>query len=994
MAKKGGASGRGPTGAKRGLWRTISESIRNKLLVSLLALSLIPLVILGIITYLITSDALMENAFDALRTAQTNKAVAVGNHFDGRRSDMTALVETADALRAKAFNRLTAIRELKRNLVESYFFERIKNLQVLTETPLLAEAVRAFGRVAGAVGGPSWQEVEQAYGPFLVNFNETYGYYDTYLVSGDGRVLYSVGQAEDLGENLTQGDLAESPAARAFQRGREGAVFEDFDFYAPAEGEAAAFIAAPVRRGADLLGVVMAQISVDGIDFIMQGPATLGTGVETYMVGPDGLFRSNSIYITERTIINPAFQVETPGIRQALEGQGGQGVAVNYLGEYVLSSRTPVRILGRQWALVSEMSITDAFVPRREEGEADFFTRYKEEYGYGDLGLVNPDGFLFYTVEKGPDYRTNLLAGPYSDTNLGRLVRRVMETRSFGMSPFERYEPDDNQPAAFFALPLVNQDRVELVVVTRLSVALIDAVMQERAGLGETGESYLVGPDGLWRSNSRLVEAGTVLNPEFQMAADTARSMTRSSGTAVAENLEGRKVLRSWSPLEISPGTEGAPGIRWAVVSEVGYDAVREPIRDLALISAGLLLAVAVLVVLAAFWLSRGLTTQVRHINTLFEEIGTGNFQARTPVTARDELGRMAASLNAMLDNTLALIQSSEERDSMQSSIMRLLEEISGLAEGDLTVRAEVTEDFTGAIADSFNDMAEQLGEVVRNVKSVTFQVSATSQEVSAATEELADTSQRQAAQVDSAIGAINAMAGAIRQVAENAGRSAEVSERSTANAREGAEAVRRTNAAMASIREHVQETARAIKRLGESSQEVGNIVQLINDIADRTSILALNASIQAAMAGESGRGFAVVAEEVQRLAERSTSATKQIDTLIKNIQGEIGEAGSSMEESIQRVVEGSKLADDAYGQLQEIENVATQLAELIQSISTTSRQQARTSQEIAQTMASVGEISARTSEASRETAVSIRDLAEISDRLNESVSVFKLEEK
>jgi twitching motility protein PilJ len=346
-----------------------------------------------------------------------------------------------------------------------------------------------------------------------------------------------------------------------------------------------------------------------------------------------------------------------------------------------------------------------------------------------------------------------------------------------------------------------------------------------------------------------------------------------------------------------------------------------------------------------------------------------------------------------MLDRLLNLVQSSAERDSIQKSIMSLLDEISGLAEGDLTARAEVTEDFTGAIADSFNEMAEQLSEVVKNVKDVTLQVISTSQDVSRSTENLAETSEMQAVQVGETIEAINDMSKSIQQVAENAGRSAGVSEQSTSHAKEGAEAVRRTNAAMETIREHVQETARAIKRLGESSQEIGNIVQLINDIADRTSILALNASIQAAMAGDAGRGFAVVAEEVQRLAERSTNATKQIDTLIKNIQAEINEAGSSMEESIQRVVEGSRLADGARNKLQEIETVSTQLGELIQSISMASKQQAQASEEIAKTMEEVGEISSQTSAASRQTAVSMKSLAQMSSQLNESVSVFRLAE-
>ncbi len=406
-----------------------------------------------------------------------------------------------------------------------------------------------------------------------------------------------------------------------------------------------------------------------------------------------------------------------------------------------------------------------------------------------------------------------------------------------------------------------------------------------------------------------------------------------------------------------------------------------------------LISTVMMMLIIAVIWMvtDRTVVRPIQKIISVFSEINEGHFNARAEPLPNDELGQLSKSLNAMLDNTLKLIQSGEEKKAMQASVMHLLEEISGLAEGDLTARAEVSEDLTGAIADAFNEMAEQLSRVVRNVKEVTLQVSATAHQVSTSTENLAETSEIQAVQVSDAIAAINEMSTSIQQVAENAAQSAAVSERATKNAREGAEAVRDTNKAMESIREHVQETARAIKRLGESSQEVGNIVQLINDIADRTSILALNASIQAAMAGDAGRGFAVVAEEVQRLAERSTNATKQIDTLIKNIQAEIHEAGISMEESIQRVVEGSKLADGARSKLQQIETVSIQLSELIQSISMASKQQARASENIAKTMEEVGEISSQTSAASRETAVAMKNLAKMSDQLNESVAIFRL---
>jgi methyl-accepting chemotaxis protein len=445
-------------------------------------------------------------------------------------------------------------------------------------------------------------------------------------------------------------------------------------------------------------------------------------------------------------------------------------------------------------------------------------------------------------------------------------------------------------------------------------------------------------------------------------------------------------VLCAFSPIPESGGL---------VITDAHRAELLKPVSKFSLLRiAGITVIMFLLIILViGFVANRAVVLPLLNMMNVFGEIGKGNFKARADVMHDDELGKMSESLNGMLDKTLNLIQSSEERDSMQGSIMNLLEEISGLAEGDLTARAEVPEDFTGAIAESFNDMAEQLSEVVKNVKDVTLQVIATSQEVTRSTENLAETSEMQAVQVRDAIDAINDMSASIQQVAENAGRSAGVSEQSKLHAKEGAEAVRTTNRAMESIREHAQETARAIKRLGESSQEVGNIVQLINDIADRTSILALNASIQAAMAGDAGRGFAVVAEEVQRLAERSTNATKQIATLIKNIQQEINEAGASMEESIQRVVEGSKLADGARRKLQEIETVSTQLGDLIQSISMASKQQAKASEEIAKTMEEVGEISAQTSTASRQTALSMKNLAQMSSQLNESVSVFRLSE-
>jgi twitching motility protein PilJ len=368
-----------------------------------------------------------------------------------------------------------------------------------------------------------------------------------------------------------------------------------------------------------------------------------------------------------------------------------------------------------------------------------------------------------------------------------------------------------------------------------------------------------------------------------------------------------------------------------------------------------------------------------------------GNYGARAEVTTGDELGTLSTSLNAMLDNTLALIQTREERDVMQASIMKLLDEVSGVAEGDLTVEAEVTADITGAIADSFNFMTSQLRDIIGGVHEATLQVSSSANEIQTTAEHLAQGSEAQAGQIADTAAAVEEMAVSIQQVSENATLSATVGEQALANAQQGAKAVQDTVEEMNRIRDQVQETGKRIKRLGESSQEIGEIVQLIGDIADRTSILALNASIQAAMAGEAGRGFAVVAEEVERLAERSTEATKQITTLIRTIQNETNEAAAAMEATTQEVVAGSQLAEQAGQALAEIESVSNRLAELIQSISLAAKQQARGSETLATSMDEIAEVTQQTAAGTKQAAVSINSLAFLADELRASVSAFKL---
>jgi len=234
-------------------------------------------------------------------------------------------------------------------------------------------------------------------------------------------------------------------------------------------------------------------------------------------------------------------------------------------------------------------------------------------------------------------------------------------------------------------------------------------------------------------------------------------------------------------------------------------------------------------------------------------------------------------------------------------------------------------------------------------------------------------------------------MAGSIEQVSQNASQSSDVAKQSVQLATQGTEAVRKSITGMDTIREHIQETSKRIKRLGESSQEIGDIVELINDIAEQTNILSLNAAIQATMAGEAGRGFAVVADEVQRLAERSSNATKQIDALVRTIQSDTNEAISSMEQSTSGVVLGAQLSQDAGTALEQIEAVSHQLADLINNISDAAKQQAQAAIGTSDSMNVIQEIAMQTSTGTNESAASIGRLLDLTDDLRKSISGFTL---
>jgi methyl-accepting chemotaxis protein len=558
-----------------------------------------------------------------------------------------------------------------------------------------------------------------------------------------------------------------------------------------------------------------------------------------------------------------------------------------------------------------------------------------------------------------------------------------------GAGAFYVGEPEYDEMANFTTVALgvpVRSAQGEVIGVLRTSLNLrgiFDIVSEVE--VGETGRAILVDRNGIVIVDPRFEYVGQPL-PEGLWA-----RAAESQGWMEAQALTG---VQSLVGIAHPAHRVDIPAIEQRGWTMIVYFDRQEALAPVAANNRLALTSTAIAALAAAglaLLVTRGLTGQLNRIMELFGRIGVGEFEARAEVISGDELGSVASSLNAMLDSTLALIQTREERDAMQSAVKKLLGEVKGVALGDLTAEAEVTAGPLGAVADSFNFMIEQLREIIRGVMDATTRVSTAATEIQSTALHLSQGSEAQAAQIGSASAAVDEMALSIQQVSENAALSASVSQQALANAEQGGQAMRDTVGGMQRIREQVQETAKRIKRLGESSQEIGEIVQLIGDIADRTSILALNASIQAAMAGEAGKGFAVVAEEVERLAERSTDATKQIDALIRAIQSETHEAVAAMDATTLEVVQGSEIADKAGQALAEIQIVSARLAELIQSISQASRQQARGSEAISRTMVEIAGVTQQTAAGTKQAAVSISNLASLADQLRASVETFKL---
>ena len=391
-----------------------------------------------------------------------------------------------------------------------------------------------------------------------------------------------------------------------------------------------------------------------------------------------------------------------------------------------------------------------------------------------------------------------------------------------------------------------------------------------------------------------------------------------------------------------------------------------------------------------AWRLNRTFVSPVQELAQFSERFAAGDSKARAEVNSSDELGYIAENLNRAVARVSKAASNQEASDHLQRSITELLTVINQVARGDLTLRGKVTNDALGNVADSINYMLDNFTKVLERVRKAAMEVTACSNNILVAADEMQAGATQQDQEITNTSSAVEELTVSMKQVSNNAEASAEAARRALDAAEQGNRAVRDTLEGMQRIRASVQATAKKIKSLGDRSLEISEIINVINDITEQTNLLALNAAIEAARAGEAGRGFAVVADEVRKLAEHSRSATKDIAALIKAIQAETNEAVVVMEEGTKEVEGGATLADQAGRALDAISSVVRQSAELVQEISLASKQQVRGTEGVAHAMQIISNITRQTSQGTRGTVATVSQLVKLSDQLNEALAQFR----
>ena len=647
------------------------------------------------------------------------------------------------------------------------------------------------------------------------------------------------------------------------------------------------------------------------------------------------------------------------------------------------------------------------------------------QFGLYDIFLIEPrNGTIVYTVFKELDFATSLVNGPYARSRLGDAFRQSWNLDKPGMialSEFGEYLPSYNDQAAFLGTPIFDGNKKIGVLVVQVPIDKINSVMTHEGqwkerGLGDSGETYLVSvADGTPRSVARLAVEDIDAYAQSVESAGFAKGVANAvktkgtsiglvpiktqataevfeknaSGFGVYPNYAGTRVLGAYAPLDVL-------GLRWAIIAEENAAEAFAPVsavrNKVVVWAAGIALALLALGIVVAFVLERSVTRPISKMQDTVTAISEGNYAARSELGGDDEFGQLSRAFDNLLDDRVARLADAErENEDLNNSVVQLLQAVAQLSNKDLTAKAPVTANVIGTVSDSINLLAHETGRVLSEVTSIAAQVKLSTERVKRQAESVNATAAAERADVERAGENLANANKVMTQVAELAAASNRAAEQATTSTTTALDSVNETVRGMEGVLVSIAEAEKRIKRLGERSQEITGIVNLINTIAERTHVLALNASMQAAAAGDAGRGFAVVAEEVQRLAESSRQATQQIAQLVNNIQIETSDTINTVNRTISQVVTGSELASKSGQQMRETQQSTASLVELVKRITSSAQVQMKITTELRNRVHQIGASTEKTAAEILLQSEATADLSKSADRLVESVRVFKL---
>ncbi|MDM8516779.1 methyl-accepting chemotaxis protein [Desulfobacterales bacterium HSG16] len=628
-----------------------------KLIGLFLIAGLIPLAIVGWQSGRMATEALTKRSYEQLESVRDIKKARIGSFFAEREGDMGVLIETTKMFRKAGFEKLKSVRDIKKAQVEK-FFERIRNdILILSKSEDVLRMWKSHDGMKFTPDGPydvstdEYRRVYDKYGGYLIDYAKTYDYHDVFLISAShGHVIFTAAKESDLGTNLGYGPYKDEGLARLWRKviRTKNVVVEDFTPYTPSRGEQAAFIGAPVYGpSGKLLGLVALQIPTDPLNTIVQRRSGMGEMSETYLVGrKDGIVSLRSDRVIKEGKIGD--KKSGPDIDESFAGRSGQMAKEGSTGDMEISSYDSLDIPGLDWAIANSANLEKVIAPKEEGEEDDFFAKYIRMYGYYDLFLIHPKGKVVYTVKKEKDYGTNMISGSYAESGLGKLVMRVLESEEFGMADFEPYEPSNGEPAAFIAQPVIHNEEVQLIVALQLSINAINTIMQQREGMGKSGETYLVGSDKLMRSDSSMdetyhsVKASFIDQDKGIVKTDAVmEALDGKTDRKVIANYRGKKVLSAFTPLKAGDTT-------WVLLAEIDEDEVKEPIDNLIFSILKWGLGIALAVAIFAFFIAKGIADPLGKAADFTRAVAAGDFSIEINMAKNDEIGILANALKDM----------------------------------------------------------------------------------------------------------------------------------------------------------------------------------------------------------------------------------------------------------------------------------------------------------------------------------------------------------